>query len=352
LEERKKAWPIVYTEEDLLATWLGAGRLLLFINVAEPVDSMKVSLKIDGKAVEVKPAYSSVYRENERNTFVGWYADVSGLAADQAHTFDVELPKLAPGQFQGLFLENVEAEYTKELSAGAGADAIRTIDPPEQGFYSKLYDYDGIPIKAHKDVADEALVEGRARLAMVLDKLPNVTANLRAAGAELHIIGKDQVTSDLPECRGLKGKPFDGKLTVDERTRGLGGLLTSCGEENLLRLEKDRYKGRDICVHEFAHNIYGEGIGGSIRQKFREQRQRSLAKGLWVESYAGGSDHEFFAELSMWYFGTRGDLHMKGAKPADGREGLRAYDPEACALFEEFYGGKMEIPRKSEGTRK
>jgi len=354
LEAHRKAWPIPYTAEDLLATWLGAHRLLLFINVADPVDSVKVSLKVDGKAVEVKPAYTSVYRENERNTFVGWYADVSSLAPDQTHRFEVELPKLAPGQFQGLFFENVETEYTKEIAVTdwREMEGIRAIDPPEQGFYSKLYDYDGIPIKAHKDVSDEALIQARGRLAMMLDKLPNVTANLRAAGAELHIIGKDQVTSDLPEFRGLKGKPFDGKLTVDERTRGLGGLLTSCGEENLLRLEKDRYKGRDICMHEFAHNIYGEGIGGSIRQKFREQRQRSLAKGLWVESYAGGNDHEFFAELSMWYFGTRGDLHMKGAKPADGREGLRAYDPEAFTLFEEFYGGKMEIPRKSEGTRK
>jgi len=49
-------------------------------------------------------------------------------------------------------------------------------------------------------------------------------------------------------------------LTRDPRTRGLGGLLTSCGEENLLGLEKDRYRGRDICVHEFAHNILGYGV--------------------------------------------------------------------------------------------
>jgi hypothetical protein len=40
----------------------------------------------------------------------------------------------------------------------------------------------------------------------------------------------------------------------------LGGLLTSCGEENLLGLEKDRYRGRDICVQEFAHNILGYGV--------------------------------------------------------------------------------------------
>jgi alpha-glucosidase len=220
------------------------------------------------------------------------------------------------------------------------ADKIQTIDPPEKGFFSKRLDYEGIPIKAHKDVSDEALREAQGRLATMLGNLPSAREKLRESGAELHIIGRNQVTSDLPENRHLKGKPFDGKQTVDERTRGLGGLLTSCGEENLLRLKDDRYRGRDICVHEFAHNIFQHGMSRAVRDKFRKQRERSLAAGLWVDSYAGKNDHEFFAELSMWYFGTRGDLHMRGKKPADGRDGLRAYDPDACALLDEFYGGK------------
>ena len=33
---------------------------------------------------------------------------------------------------------------------------------------------------------------------------------------------------------------------------------------------------------------------------------------------------------------------MKGAKPANGREGLKAYDPEAFALLDEFFSGRME----------
>jgi hypothetical protein len=222
--------------------------------------------------------------------------------------------------------------------------AIIPIDPPERGFYAKRLDYEGLPIKAHQDVADEALFQARNRLSMMLSNLPPVRTNLQRAGAELHIIGRHQVTSDLPEHRHLKGKPFEGKLTVDERTRGLGGLQTSCGEENLLRLDKDRYKGRDICVHEFAHNIFSHGVPKSIRETFREQRRRSLDQGLWVDSYAGSNADEFFAELSMWYFGTHGDLHMKGSKPANGREGLRAYDPEACALLDDFYRGKLVGP--------
>lgn len=220
------------------------------------------------------------------------------------------------------------------------------IDPPDRGFFSKRIEYEGILIKAHRDVDDKALVEAKARLTMMLDKLPSIRKRLQEAGAELHIISKDQVTSDLPEHQRLKGKPFDGKLTVDERTRGLGGLLASCGEENLLRLDNDRYKGRDICVHEFAHCIRNHGMTRETRKKFDEQLKKSLAKELWASSYAASNPDEFFAELSMWYFGTHGDLHMTGPKPANGREGLKAYDPDAFALFDEFYSGKMEPAEK------
>jgi len=57
-----------------------------------------------------------------------------------------------------------------------------------------------------------------------LSNLPSVCANLKMSGAELHIIGRDQVTSDLPEWRFQKGKPlpeYNG-LTIDQRTRGMG----------------------------------------------------------------------------------------------------------------------------------
>src|SRR5262249_17820769 len=76
----------------------------------------------------------------------------------------------------------------------AGEKPSGVTDPPEKGFFSKRLDYDGIPIKAHKDVADEALLAGRARLDMMLGKLPAVRKQMRDAGVELHIIGRDQVT--------------------------------------------------------------------------------------------------------------------------------------------------------------
>ena len=227
---------------------------------------------------------------------------------------------------------------------------VRRLEPPEQGFFAKELDYEGIRIKAPVVVADRALLVARDRIARLLKNLPDARYNLKMAGAELHIIGKDQVTSDLPEHRRLKGKPFDGKLTVDERTRGLGGLLTSCGEENLLELPGDRYKGRDICTHEFAHNLQDHGLSRDVRRQISAQYQRSLDKGLWKGAYAATNVSEYFAELTMWYFGTHGDLHMTDSKPANGPEGLKAYDPEAYSLLDDLYSGRIPIARVKEKT--
>ena len=233
----------------------------------------------------------------------------------------------------------------------AGQPKIVAMDPPEKDFFSKRLDFHGIPIKAHQVVVDEALYAAYDRLALLftnlLTKQPMVLSNLVAAGAQLHIIGRDQVTTDLPEWHHDKGKPlaeYNG-LTRDQRTRGMGGLLTSCGEENLLRLDKDRYRGRDICLHEFSHSVLDNGCPREIKARFAAQRARSLAKGLWVKSYAGSNVDEFFAELTMWYFGTHGDTRMTGPKPENGREGLKEYDPEAYALMDDFYSGRIKIEK-------
>ena len=92
---------------------------------------------------------------------------------------------------------------------------------------------------------------------METQNIPVAVSNLVAAGGELHIIGRNQVTTDLPEFRSDKHVPlyeptYNG-LTRDRRTRGMGGLITSCGEENLLSLTNDHYYGSDICLHEFAY---------------------------------------------------------------------------------------------------
>jgi len=257
-----------------------------------------------------------------------------------------------------VLMASVPAVVAADAGSAAARPKITVIDPPEKDFFFKQLDFHGIPIKAHKVVADEALYAAHDRLALLftnlLTKQPMVISNLVARGAALHIIGRDQVTTDLPEWRHDKGKAlaeYNG-LTRDQRTRGMGGLLTSCGEENLLRLEKDRYRGRDICLHEFSHSVLNNGCPREIKLRVTEQHQRSLDKGLWQRSYAGSNPDEFFAELTMWYFGTHGDLHMSGPKPENGREGLKNYDPEGYKLMDDFYSGRIEIGKAEPRRRR
>lgn len=113
LENRKEAWPIPWTEEDYKTTWLVPERLLLFFQIAEVREDMEVRLKINGKPVELTKAYTSI-RVHSR-CFVGFYADVSDLKAGKKYEIQFSLPKLRPGQFQGLFFENIETEFTGQI---------------------------------------------------------------------------------------------------------------------------------------------------------------------------------------------------------------------------------------------
>jgi hypothetical protein len=240
-------------------------------------------------------------------------------------------------------------------SAPADQPKVTLIQPPDQGFFSKQAFYEGIPIKAHKDVSDKALLEARRRIGRMLKNLPVVVENLVDVGAEMEIIGKDQQTSDLPSQRHWKGKPYETHgsraLTIDQRTRGVGGLPASCGEENLLKLPSDRYKHhRDICTHEFAHTVFDYGLSANVRNMIEAQFKKSLGKGLWGTAYASTNPNEFFAELSMWYFGSRGDYgHIKPI-PKEGRQWLRKYDPDAFKLLDRIYSGRVRIERITRET--
>jgi hypothetical protein len=117
LAARRKSWPVPYTEEELLATWRGSDRLLLFIQIADPNDEWKVGLQIDGQPAVVQKAYSDVFPLGRERTFTGFYVDVSNLNDNAPHQLEVTLPAgLMPGQFQGLFLENIETAFTSELT--------------------------------------------------------------------------------------------------------------------------------------------------------------------------------------------------------------------------------------------
>ncbi len=221
---------------------------------------------------------------------------------------------------------------------------------PVRGFFTKYVDYDGIKIRSAAVVSDSALLIAANKIQMMLTRMPVAKSNLSVCQVELHIIGKDQYTSDLPEFRHLKGVIYkdEGLETdMDSRTRGMAGpLYASCGEENLLRLPQDRYSGGyDICIHEFAHTIMSTGLDSTIRKKIQDQYDRSIAKGLWKGVYASADPTEYWAELTTWYFGFHGEFtsfhYLKGYIPTAGSEGLNDYDPEGFKLLDSIYSGQI-----------
>ena len=216
---------------------------------------------------------------------------------------------------------------------------ISRISPPERDFYTKYLDVFGTVVKAHDDVSDEAVLVAGRRITRLLEAAPAVAANLASAGAELHVIGQRQRVTDLPMYRHMAGVPRKDGKTMDERARGYGGLHCCCAEESLLGLPSSRHRDhRDICSHEFAHTIHSYGLGVKLRERIEERYER--ARHLWRSAYAASNEREFFAELTMWYVGSRGDYRSLPS-PRPGPEWLARHDPESYALLDGIYTGRL-----------
>jgi hypothetical protein len=228
------------------------------------------------------------------------------------------------------------------FAAAPGSPTFTVSASPEEGFFRKRLVCQGIPIRSSLAAHDEALFLACRKVEALLSHLPDAAHRMQAAGSELHILAEREQTSDLPENRSFKNTPYidaEGHATsMDRRTRGVGGLRTSCGEENLLGLPSDRYDdGSDICTHEFAHNLRNFGLTSAQRRALDRQYRTSLQAGLWKGAYAAVNPDEFFAEVTMWYFGSHGQwVPQKLTTP--GAEALRAYDPGTYAALEALYG--------------
>jgi hypothetical protein len=131
LKARQAAWPVPYTDDDRIAPWIGPERLLLFVNIADAKPDMNVTMKLNGQPFEIKKAFNGIYPNSGDQTFIGFYADVASLTPDTTYQVEIglpqsipgplpklekgEVPKIRVGQFQGLYFDNVETEYTQEI---------------------------------------------------------------------------------------------------------------------------------------------------------------------------------------------------------------------------------------------
>ena len=202
-------------------------------------------------------------------------------------------------------------------------------------------------IRAHRVVSSDALEIACGKVNRMLRHIPNVRANLIAADVEVHIIGRKQKLTDLPEFRAFKGHR-DGKREFDLQ-RGISGETVVCAEENLLELPDDPYfsMNMDTCVHEFAHAIQLEGISKSLQDVIERRYKEALSEGLWRRKYASTNKLEFFAETSTWYFGGPRPTPRGGILLIYDTEGLMLYDPKTFALLYDIYEGRVEIGKFS-----
>ena len=208
------------------------------------------------------------------------------------------------------------------------------------GFYSKMLDFEGMPILASSKVDDRALFVARDRFAGMLRNVPRAwVRQLGARGTTFSIIAEKEQTLDLPAYRYLKS---DKKTDWNKRARGFGGSAASAAEENILESPTDRYRGESVLVHEFAHTL-DSVVFSRMDPRFRPDLKAAYAaakgRGLWSDSYGGTNVEEYWAVGVACYFDCNGL-----ASPPDGvRNGvanrfmLQRYDPGLFRLIDRAF---------------
>jgi hypothetical protein len=195
----------------------------------------------------------------------------------------------------------------------------------------------GVRIRGSARTRPSALDAAATRIERLLGRAPGVVRNLAAAGAELQVFAESESVTDLPMYRHMRGVPFDGARTMDERGRGYGGLHACIGEESLLGLPSARHADhRDICSHELGHTVLDYGVDPAFRARWRAFHAETASR--WAPAYASTNADERFAELTMWFAGSHGDW-PPGLTQA-GSAALRRFDPDAWALLESVYSGR------------
>jgi alpha-glucosidase len=202
-------------------------------------------------------------------------------------------------------------------------------------FYEKSTDYKGLPILSSGKVSDAGLAEARYLIGRMLAGRDDVTAAMVKAGCRFVVMAPTEMTTDVPEQRNMTPKDY-----WDKRARGLGGRITSCGEENLLNLKGDRYGRENILIHEFAHCIHQYGLR-AVDPKFDARLRAAYARttdaGLWKDTYAATNHSEYWAEGVQSYFDCNNPPNKGVHNDVDTREELAKYDPELFALIDEAF---------------
>lgn len=231
-------------------------------------------------------------------------------------------------------------------------------------FYKKYCIALGIPVVSSEKTPDAALLTARDIIGYMLAGRPDIRSQLVHSGARVLIMAQQEMETDLPEHSHWKKPALDDpRLTPGERAdynkpggiasmtdkeywnqraRGMGGLITSCAEENLLGYPGTRYYGENIFVHEFSHNMMGaiEKVDTALYQRIIKAYQSAKAKGMYKDQYAINTADEYWAEGTQWWFWSNIEFFDKdkGVRVQSPEE-LKNYDPELYDILSTVYIG-------------
>jgi hypothetical protein len=251
----------------------------------------------------------------------------------------------------------------------AGQPLQAVVAPPPVGlgldpYYAKYVDAGGIPVIGSSRVPDVALVRARDIMLAMLERRPDLRAELELEGVRVGVMADKEQITDLPEYRHL-AKPTrdDPRLTACERgnyaliqatsdrdywnsrVRGLGGLFTTAGAENLMGLQADRYYGENIFVHEFSHVILGaaETVDPNLYRGVKQAYAKARAKGLWKGDYASVTAEEYWAEGTQYWFDDNKLARLDGDVNVVSHSDLARYDPALYAMLAKVYRSEHRI---------
>jgi len=215
---------------------------------------------------------------------------------------------------------------------------VRVSRPPEEmglnPFYKKYLDCDGIAVISSERVDDRAFYQVKKLLDKMLENRPDVRKALVEDGVRYVIIAAEEQVTDIPDYAGMKPKAF-----WNERSRGFGGRVTSCGEENLLSFPMDRYEDESIFIHELAHAIDGRGlrkIEPDFKERLKALYDSAMSKGLYKYDYASTNTSEYWAESVQAFFDADREKNWNH-NHVNTRSELYEYDPNMAEFLREQF---------------
>ena len=289
------------------------------------LDKWELAIKADKISV-------SDYGDKVRHEDLAEFAQVYAVCLDAGAEHLAELKKLSPKRFE---------LWAKILNPYSPQALRKTLDP----FYKQHIVADGLVVAGSEKVSLYALGEAGYLAKKMLANRPDLIRDLcEKRKMFVAVMAYCELQTDLPDCRNMS-------LWWAYRARGLGSVPVSCGEENLLDLKGDPYKGENIFIHEFAHGIHsvlGEEFNVQLRLLYDQAKKSGRFGGYAID----GGVAEFWAEGVQTWFECNGRKRPKSGRGSNSftvlgpkgeivhlttREQLKTYCPEFARLIDSTF---------------